>query len=63
MQIGSEMAALQEKTPKMDPKKRFLGKIPQDFELLKKFLKTHIKRANLAETDISGHEIYPKGPS
>ena len=36
MQIGSEMAALQEKTPKMDPKKRFFWKIPQDFELLKK---------------------------
>ena len=35
MQIGSEMAALQEKTPKMDPKKRFFWKIPQDFELLK----------------------------
>ena len=36
MQIGSEMAALQEKNPKMDPKKRFFWKIPQDFELLKK---------------------------
>ena len=35
MQIGSEMATLQEKNPKMDPKKRFFSKIPQDFELLK----------------------------
>ena len=35
MQIGSEMATLQETTPKMDPKKRFFSKIPQDFELLK----------------------------
>ena len=63
MQIGSEMAALQEKTPKMDPKKRFFWKIPQDFELLKKVPKTYIKRANLAETDISGYEIYLTGPS
>ena len=55
MQIGSEMAALQEKTPKMDPKKLFFWKIPQDFEFLKKFLKTHIKPAILAETDMSGH--------
>ena len=29
------MAMLQEKSPKMDPKKRFFSKIPQDFELLK----------------------------
>ena len=35
MQIGSEMATLQEKNPKMDPKKRFFSKIPQDFQLLK----------------------------
>ena len=35
MQIGSEMATLQEKNPKMDPKKRFFSKIPQDCELLK----------------------------
>ena len=35
MQIGSEMATLQEKKPKMEPKKRFFSKIPQDFELLK----------------------------
>ena len=35
MQISSEMATLQEKTPKMDPKKRFFSKIPQDFEFLK----------------------------
>ena len=35
MQIGSEMAALQEKTPKMGPKKRFFSKRDQDFELLK----------------------------
>ena len=36
MQIGSEMATLQEKNQKMDPKKRFFLKIPRDFELLKK---------------------------
>ena len=35
MQIGSEMATLQEKKPKIDPKKRFFSKIPQDFELFK----------------------------
>ena len=35
MQIGSEMDALQEKNPKMDPKKRFFSKIPQDFYFLK----------------------------
>ena len=31
MQIGSEMATLQEKTPKMDPKKRFFLKNPPGF--------------------------------
>ena len=31
MQIGPKMATLQEKNPKMDPKKRFFWKIPQDF--------------------------------
>ena len=56
MQIGSEMAALQEKNPKMDPKKRFFSeKSPRIFSFWKKFLKTHIKPAILAETDISGH--------
>ena len=35
MQIGPKIATLQEKNPKMDPKKRFFSKIPQDFELLK----------------------------
>ena len=35
MQIGPKMATLQEKKTKMDPKKRFFSKIPQDFELLK----------------------------
>ena len=35
MNIGVEMATLQEKKPKKDPKKRFFSKIPQDFELLK----------------------------
>ena len=63
MQIGSEMATLQEKNPKMDPKNVFSEKSPRILNFWKKFLKTHIKRANLAETDISGHEIYPKGPS
>ena len=56
MQIGSEMATLQEKTPKMDPKKRFFSeKSPRIFSFWKKFLKTHIKQAILAETDILGH--------
>ena len=31
MQIGSEMATLQEKKPKMDPKKRFFLKNPPEF--------------------------------
>ena len=35
MKIGAKMATLQEKNPKMEPKKRFFSKIPQDFELLK----------------------------
>ena len=36
MKIGPKMPTLQEKNPKMDPKKRFFySKIPQDFELLK----------------------------
>ena len=35
MQIGPKMATLQEKKTKMDPKKRFFSKIPQDFQLLK----------------------------
>ena len=35
MKIGPKMATLQEKNPKMDPKKRFFSKIPQDFQLLK----------------------------
>ena len=56
MQIGSEMAALQEKNPKMDPKKRFFLKNPPGFWTFeKKFLKTHIKPAILAETDMWGH--------
>ena len=62
MQIGSEMAALQEKPQKWTLKNDFSEKSPRIFSFWKKFLKTHIKRANLAETDISGHEIYPKGP-
>ena len=36
MQIGPKMATLQEKKTKMDPKKRFFSKIPQDFQLSKK---------------------------
>ena len=35
MQIGPKMATLQEKNPKIDPKKRFFLKKAQDFELLK----------------------------
>ena len=55
MQIGSEMATLQEKNQKMDPKSVFSEKSPRILNFLKKFLKTHIKLAILAETDISGH--------
>ena len=35
MQIGPKMATLQEKNPKMDPRKCLFSKIPQDFQLLK----------------------------
>ena len=35
MNIGPKMATQQEKKTKMDPKKRFCSKIPQDFELSK----------------------------
>ena len=35
MKIVAKMATLQVKSRKMDPKKRFFSKIPQDFELLK----------------------------
>ena len=35
MKIDAKMATLQEKNQKIDPKKRFFSKIPQDFELLK----------------------------
>ena len=56
MQVGLEMATPQEKTPKMDPKKRFFSeKSPRILNFWKKFLKTHIKPAILAETDISGN--------
>ena len=55
MQIGSEMATLQEKNPKMDPKKRFSQKSPKILSFWNKFLQPHIKPAILAETDISGH--------
>ena len=41
----------------------FSKKSPRILNFWKKFLKTYIKRANLAETDISGHEIYLTGPS
>ena len=51
------------KPQKWTLKNDFSEKSPRIFSFWKKFLKTHIKRANLAETDISGHEIYPKGPS
>ena len=40
MQIGLKMTTLQEKNPKIDPKKRFFSKIPQDFELLKQVPKS-----------------------
>ena len=63
MQIGSEMAALQEKTQKWTLKNDFSEKSPRILNFWKKFLKTYIKRANLAETDISGYEIYLTGPS
>ena len=55
MQIGSEMAALQERNPKMDPKNDFSEKSPRILNFWNKFLKTHIKPAILAETDTSGH--------
>ena len=55
MQIGSEMATLQEKNPKMDPKNVFSEKSLRILNFWKKFLKTHIKPAILAETDISVH--------
>ena len=55
MQIGSEMATLQEKNPKMDPKNVFSEKSPRILNFWKKFLKTHIEPAILAETDISEH--------
>ena len=55
MQIGSEMAALQEKTQKWTLKNDFSEKSPRILNFWEKFLKTHIKRANLAETDKSGH--------
>ena len=51
------------KPQKWTLKNDFSEKSPRILNFWKKFLKTHIKRANLAETDISGHEIYPKGPS
>ena len=35
MQISSKMATLQENNPKMDPKKHFFSKIPQNFQLSK----------------------------
>ena len=35
MQIGQKMATLQEKKTKWTLKKRFLSKIPKDFQLLK----------------------------
>ena len=48
MQIGSEMATLQEKKPKMDPKKRFFSqKSPQDFELLKQVPQTSHQSGHL----------------
>ena len=52
MQIGSEMAALQEKNPKMDPKNDFSEKSPRILNFWNKFLKTHIKLVFLAGTNI-----------
>ena len=43
MQIGSEMATLQEKKPKMDPKKRFFLKNPPFLNFWNQFLNPHIK--------------------
>ena len=40
MKIGAKVATLQEESPKMDPKRRFFSKIPQDFELLKQVLES-----------------------
>ena len=47
MQIGSEMAALQEKTQKWTLKHVFSEKSPRIFSFWKKFLKTYIKPAIL----------------
>ena len=47
MQIGPKMATLQEKKTKMDPKKRFFSKIPQDFELLKQVPQTSHQTGHL----------------
>ena len=55
MQIGPKMATLQEKKPKMDPKKRFFSKIPQDFELLKQAPESSHQLVILARANISGH--------
>ena len=55
MQIGPKMATLQEKKPKMDPKKRFFSKIPQDFELLKQVPESSHQTVILARANISGH--------
>ena len=51
------------KPQKWTLKNDFSEKSPRILNFWKKFLKTYIKRANLAETDISGYEIYLTGPS
>ena len=63
MQIGSEMATLQEKNPKMDPKKRFFWKIPQDFELLKKVPQNSHQIGHFGWNRYIGTLNLPKGPS
>ena len=59
MKIGAKMATLQEKSPKMDPKKCFFfPKILQDFQLLKQVPQISHQTGHLGWNQyiaISGH--------
>ena len=56
MKIGGKMATQQvENRKKMDPKKRFLSKRAQDFELLKPVPESSHETVFLAGTNILGH--------
>ena len=66
MKIGPKMATLQEKKPKMDPKKRFFSKIPQDFELLKQVPQSSHQTGHLGwnqyiGTLILSYSAFPSG--